>query len=436
LQFSSLSYNRHMIKIRFFFLQALFLLSPLIYAWFYIPGIGVDLAWIVRYVFPNISWSGFEAVKVHFFLFCVSGAFLSHLVVLLHNKKPAYLSRTFFISLGFVFFWTICSLWLNYGVNIYFAFGNPEKHHGWFFYIALFVLFFLLRSISSRERRLLIHTSFVAFCGVVIYAFFQKIGFDPLAPFYQTRLDANRAFSTLGNPNYLAGFVLMMLPLLHETIFIHKGKNKAFWDIILWIVWGITIYWAGSYLAWIIFVFYIFVIFLSHLVPVKKHRNIFWIYFVFIVVVTGFYFWREYGQDILNMQKMKGFIARWYLWKTGLAAVLYDSWHFLFWYGPDWFLAVSKYFRHSMLSIYEDPAYRIDRSHNVFIDFALHFGVPALAAVLFFSIRHIRHLSHGKKVALLLFVLYFSFNIPVLIHFLLLLQIMTSHEEKKNTTLR
>jgi len=89
-----------------------------------------------------------------------------------------------------------------------------------------------------------------------------------------------------------------------------------------------------------------------------------------------------------------------------------------------------------MLSIYEDPAYRIDRSHNVFIDFALHFGVPALAAVLFFSIRHIRHLSHGKKVALLLFVLYFSFNIPVLIHFLLLLQIMTSHEEKKNTTLR
>lgn len=113
------------------------------------------------------------------------------------QNKPAYLSRCFTISVGIVFFWTICSLWLNYGTNIYFTSGNPEKHHGWFFYMALFVLFFLLRSLTSDERRKLIHTSFVAFCGVSIYAFFQKIGLDPLAPFYQTRLDASRAFSSL-----------------------------------------------------------------------------------------------------------------------------------------------------------------------------------------------------------------------------------------------
>lgn len=57
---------------------------------------------------------------------------------------------------------------------------------------------------------------------MLIYAFFQRLGLDPLAPFYQTRLDMNRAFSSLGNPNYLAGFILIMLPLLHETIFVHK----------------------------------------------------------------------------------------------------------------------------------------------------------------------------------------------------------------------
>ncbi len=45
-----------------------------------------------------------------------------------------------------------------------------------------------------------------------------------------------RVFSTLGNPNYLAGLTLMILPLMHETIFAHKGHHKALWDIILWVV--------------------------------------------------------------------------------------------------------------------------------------------------------------------------------------------------------
>ena len=126
------------------------------------------------------------------------------------------------ISLGVFFLWTVISLWLNYSGNIYFTSGNPEKRHGWFFYMALFSLFFLLKSVSSKERRQLLYTSFFAFLGVLIYAVFQKIGLDPLAPFYESRLDMNRAFGSLGNPNYLAGFILIMLPLLHETIFVHK----------------------------------------------------------------------------------------------------------------------------------------------------------------------------------------------------------------------
>lgn len=412
-------------KIRFLFLQALFLMTPLIYAWLYIPGIGVDLARVVKFVLPSLSWSWFESVKVSFFLFCTLGALVAHLVDIFLSKKPVYLSRCFMISLGVFFLWTVISLWLNYSGNIYFTSGNPEKRHGWFFYMALFSLFFLLKSVSSKERRQLLYTSFFAFLGVLIYAVFQKIGLDPLAPFYETRLDMNRAFGSLGNPNYLAGFILIMLPLLHETIFVHKWAHKALWDIILWVVGGIVIYWTGSYLAWIIFAGYVLVILLTHIVPKKKHRDIFWISLVVAAFVGGIIFWQEYGRDVLEMQKMKWFIARWYLWKTGIAALMYNPWHFLFWYGPDGFLAVSEYFRHPLLSVYEDASYRIDRSHNVFIDFALHFGFPLLVVVLFFIGRSLPHISHGKRVSLLLFALYFSFNIPVLIHFLIVLQILT-----------
>lgn len=114
-----------------------------------------------------------------------------------------------------------------------------------------------------------------------------------------------RAFANLGNPNYLAGFVLIMLPLFHETIFVHKGEHKALWDIILWVVGGVVIYWTGSYLAWIIFTGYVLVILLTHIVSKKKHRDTFWISLVVIAFLAGILFWQEYGRDVLEMQKMK-----------------------------------------------------------------------------------------------------------------------------------
>lgn len=114
-----------------------------------------------------------------------------------------------------------------------------------------------------------------------------------------------RAFSTLGNPNYLAGLVLMMLPLLHETIFVHKGEQKALWDILLWIVGGCLIYWTGSYLAWIFFFFYVSVIIVNYIIPTKKHQYFFWILVGLCLAVSILFVWREYGSDILEIQKMK-----------------------------------------------------------------------------------------------------------------------------------
>lgn len=422
-----------MIKIRFFFLSALFLLTPLMYAWLYIPGIGFDLATFIKYMLPWLSWSGFESAKVNFLFFCMGGAVIAHLAYLLSQKKLPQFSHWFLVALSVFFVWTVISLWLNQDVNLYFVSGNPEKNHGWFFYTALFALFFILKSLSPAEKKRLSIFSFISFGWVILYAIFQRIGLDPLRPFYETRLDMNRVFSTLWNPNYLAWFALMILPLIHENIVNKKEKYRTLLDIFLWIVGGILIYWTGSYLAWILFFLYVLVIIVQYIFPTKKHQHVFWILVGLCVAVSIFFVWREYGSDILEIQKMKWFIARWYLWQTGIAALAHDMYHFLFGYGPDGFLAVSEHFRHPLLSVYEDPAYRIDRSHNVFIDFALHFGVPLLLTLLFLLFKNLKYLSQSKKISLLLFALYFSFNIPVLVHFLILLQIVTSIQEKPLT---
>lgn len=44
-------------RIRFFFLQTIFLLTPIVYAWLYVPGITGNLSDIIRYVFPHLSWT-------------------------------------------------------------------------------------------------------------------------------------------------------------------------------------------------------------------------------------------------------------------------------------------------------------------------------------------------------------------------------------------
>jgi hypothetical protein len=85
---------------------------------------------------------------------------------------------------------------------------------------------------------------------------------------------------------------------------------------------------------------------------------------------------QRYGDQILEIQKIKGFIARYFLWETGIHAIFGDIRNTLFGYGPDGFLAVSELFRRPELSIFEDPAFRIDRSHNVWIDLMIHFGIP------------------------------------------------------------
>jgi hypothetical protein len=417
-----------MAKIRFFFLQLLFFGAPLIYTWLYIPFVNIDLSSLFQFV-P--IWSGFESVKVIFLFFCVLAASVFHLLILFQKKKPWNIPMLFFTSIVIFFLWTVIALFINQSINPYFAFGNFEKHHGWFFYAALFVLFFLLRQNSSSEHRRLFMMSFLGCVGVMLYAIFQKLWLDPLQDFYETRLDTHRIFSTLGNPNYLAWLVLMILPLMHETVFAHKGEHKALWDVLLWIVGGLLIYSTGSYLAWICFALYVFIVLMNHVIAYSRHRYAFWS--VFIVSILGgiSFLWYHYSEDILALQKMQGFIARFYLWKTGFAALTHDVWHFLFWYGPDGFLPVSEHFRHPLLSVYEDPAYRIDRSHNVILDFALHFGVVTLGIILFFAARVLKYLSVGKQISLLFFVLYFSFNIPVLVHFLLVLQIFASFERKR-----
>jgi hypothetical protein len=71
----------------------------------------------------------------------------------------------------------------------------------------------MLTSSSKEEQKKYLRISLISGGIVCLYALFQKMGLDPLTNSYSSRLDVTRIFGTLGNPNYLAGYVLMLMPL-------------------------------------------------------------------------------------------------------------------------------------------------------------------------------------------------------------------------------
>lgn len=144
-----------------------------------------------------------------------------------------------------------------------------------------------------------------------------------------------------------------------------------------------------------------------------------------MAIVIGGYILTKYDNQILEIQRIKGFIARYFLWETGIKALFGDIRNTLFGYGPDGFLPVSEIFRSPQLSIFEDPAFRIDRSHNIWIDILLHFGVPMGGFIIYSIFSPWKKLSVSHQEVLVLFSIFFFFNIPVLVHFILLLQILT-----------
>jgi hypothetical protein len=62
-----------------------------------------------------------------------------------------------------------------YDINPYFFFGNAEKHHGWFLWGLLILIFFLVKSLSSLEQKKLMDLSLIGAAGVALYALFQKL---------------------------------------------------------------------------------------------------------------------------------------------------------------------------------------------------------------------------------------------------------------------
>lgn len=101
---------------------------------------------------------------------------------------------------------------------------------------------------TTKEYNFSIRASFAALFFVSLYAVVQKIGLDPIE--YGTSFGESRVFSTIGNPNSLALYHLLFLPI------VLLGQNQRWKWLVGFVMLGIIFITGSLSLFFIACLFY------------------------------------------------------------------------------------------------------------------------------------------------------------------------------------
>jgi hypothetical protein len=106
----------------------------------------------------------------------------------------------------------LTSYWWGGIMDSSYWWGGIEKHHGYILYMSIVTLGVILGTLPAKEKMQYMHISIWSAVIVAIVAISQYLDGSTLQSRYP-----GRSISTLGNPNYLAGYLLMIIPLIHRV---------------------------------------------------------------------------------------------------------------------------------------------------------------------------------------------------------------------------
>ena len=295
-----------------------------------------------------------------------------------------------------------------------FFFWLSEKHHWWLYYISL-VFIFLAISIWYKKSYYYktIKVIFIFFVILWLYSIFQKLWIDPLSSLYKTRVSLTRVFWTLWNANYLAGLCIVLFPLIHLL------RNK-YYKYILFIYCFIVLLLTGSYF-WIA-VLLIYLLYKSY--TINKKIFLWWV-IIFLTIFIHIF-------NTIWIEKIWSLKARPYIWISSISAIIESPKSFLIWNWPDTLQEVFDSHKHEKLNIYETSTYTADRSHNIFIDLIYFFWIFWWWIIIFFLLYAVKISQNIYiKESIILFLIFFSFNIPVTIHFIIIVLLLARIYQNK-----
>lgn len=220
-----------------------------------------------------------------------------------------------------------------------------------------------------------------------IYSVMQHLGIDPVA-WSQYDLVKNRSISTLGNPDFLSAFLIMIIPLVFCYIFREGARDKGIVAILIWgflcgvNIWtysraGLAAMLAGTAAA-------LFFLGWSRL---KRHWKktlavaiILLLAFSIIIIAEASGLTRfSLAERITSAMSAKDInvLTRIYLWKAGLYSIRDNP---LTGTGPSTFSIAYLPFRYLEPENIRRRIAMPESSHNLFIDIGVFSGIFALIA--------------------------------------------------------
>jgi putative inorganic carbon (HCO3(-)) transporter len=282
--------------------------------------------------------------------------------------------------------------------------GSYDRQNGSFTLISALLFFVLLifhldnhdklclRHNSGRESfkfldqklKRLIFTVLWSSALVSVYGILQYLALDPLnwiEPAYLT----GRISSTLGQPNFLGQYLLLVIPLGVYGFFLTRNFWPRFFVgllnfslLISLVLTASRACWLGLIAEGVMFLFFKF----------KKKINLFYILGIILIIITLFFifpdsFLKQRAQSIFNLSEGSNKIrilfyqAAWDDFKSA------DLKRKIFGYGPDTLSLVFEKYYQKDWGIYENLNSWPDRAHNIFLDNLLQFGI--FGCLVFFS---------------------------------------------------
>ncbi len=360
-----------------------------------------DLIWIKWWFY--VDWN-YEFSKVMYFNI-LSSIIIFIFLIKNFRKKELYILKITFLLIFLIFISNLFSdqIWTS-------LLWNTSKWHSSIMFINLLWLFIILINSSKDFLKKLLKITI--FWSIFVWIIWLKEYFIPSFDYWNL---SNRAFSTFWHPNYLALYILLLIPFL-----IDKIKNKYY--LIIFVLLSILLILTKS--AWWIILFLCFVFYKISNINILKNK---YFYLTLIPVVFALFFYYP--------EKLQSFLSRFYIWDTVIQIIFTDIKTFIFWW---WIATLENIFdtyKVKELYIFENIWFTADRPHNIFLNFWYHLGVFWLVFLIFIVYKILKNYKNNPYYnSLILFFLFCIFNFPSIVHYLIITLIWSILLNKKDFT--
>lgn len=402
-------------KIQTILLIILFFSLPLINSHFF------DLFWIKWWFY--VSWN-YEFTKVIFFnIFSWILLFLFLVQYIFTKKNHKNFNQLIFIpKIIYLLVWIIIISTIFSDFFYTSLLWNNSKSHSSIMFLNIIWLFIILINSHKKLLNTLIKTTIISSLFVVLI--WIKEYFLPTFNYWDLW---NRALSTFWHPNYLALFILIIIPLIpHPLTHSLTGGRKVFsYNIFLFILLIILLFLTKS--AWwiLIFIFYIFYKLINNnrFRFNIKNEIIYLFLWIFIFSLIFYQFWL--------ITKLHSFLSRFFIWETTLRIIFSDIKNVLIWSWLWTLEYIFDWFKSPFLYIFENFWFTADRPHNLAINFFYHFWIIWLYFIflviykIFKNYKNIKYKYKKYYESLFLFFIFTIFNFPSIAHYTIIILIWT-----------